>query len=201
MFARSDNPLRDYSKTDIKLLSPEELTAQNHRMVTVVYPELAVKADNARLKMAAAADNKRHMVADILPGSKVMLRDESSASKVGHTGAPWQGPFIVIGISSQGAYSLLSSSNQLLRRKVPRDKLRLVAGPVEDLVDNEDGDVFTAERIQEHKGSGADRRYKIRWRGYDESQDTWEPESNLLDKTLLDEYKATLPPDPPNDIG
>lgn len=32
-------------------------------------------------------------------------------------------------------------------------------------------------------------KYKVRWKGYDPSEDTWEPEENLLTcKSLVEEY-------------
>ena len=41
-------------------------------------------------------------------------------------------------------------------------------------------ETFEPERIVAERGSGRTIEYKLRWRGYDASADTWEPEEHLL---------------------
>ena len=49
--------------------------------------------------------------------------------------------------------------------------------------------VYTAERIvEERMGDGGAAQYLVRWEGYDESHDTWEPAENLLDPALLEDW-------------
>ena len=49
--------------------------------------------------------------------------------------------------------------------------------------------IYTVEYIVDHNGQrGRSCRYLIKWLGYPSAQNTWEPESNVLDTLVLDEY-------------
>src|SRR5258705_13640050 len=48
---------------------------------------------------------------------------------------------------------------------------------------------YEVELIRAHKGNGARRRYLIKWRNYDSSNNTWEPEDNAGE--ILQNYKKT----------
>lgn len=51
-----------------------------------------------------------------------------------------------------------------------------------------DDDVYQAERIIDHKVQRGKRFFLIKWHGWDVSNNTWEPERNILDKLLIDNY-------------
>ena len=50
----------------------------------------------------------------------------------------------------------------------------------------------TAERIRAERVSPADgtRQLLVRWEGYTETDDTWEPEANILDARLIENFEA-----------
>ena len=50
--------------------------------------------------------------------------------------------------------------------------------------------VFTVDRILDHRdGSGKIlKEFLIRWEGYGPEHDSWEPEANLLDPQLVQDY-------------
>jgi hypothetical protein len=56
----------------------------------------------------------------------------------------------------------------------------------------DDADIeYEVETILGHRkkhSKGANLEYNIRWKGFDASYDTWEPEENLDCKAMLDEY-------------
>lgn len=56
-----------------------------------------------------------------------------------------------------------------------------------DREDNEPS-VYEVEKIIAHKMKGQKRYFRIRWRGYEENDDTWEPEENLTCPSILKEY-------------
>lgn len=51
---------------------------------------------------------------------------------------------------------------------------------------------YEVEKILEHTGSGKSTKYLVKWKGYEEGDNTWEPKSNLAHATdLLKQYEAT----------
>jgi Chromo (CHRromatin Organisation MOdifier) domain len=54
-------------------------------------------------------------------------------------------------------------------------------------------DEFYVESIVEHKGKGDNPKrwtYRVRWLGYEESDETWLPYSWVENLAVLDEYAA-----------
>lgn len=48
--------------------------------------------------------------------------------------------------------------------------------------------VYQAERILDHKKIKGKRHFLIKWSGWDSTNNTWEPEKNILDKRLIEHY-------------
>ena len=60
--------------------------------------------------------------------------------------------------------------------------------PPPDIINGEEQ--WEVETILDHKGVGSRRRYYLKWKGFSDKENTWEPESCLADsKTLLRQYK------------
>lgn len=51
---------------------------------------------------------------------------------------------------------------------------------------------YEVEKIIAHKNTKAGRKYKIRWKGYDSDDDTWEKATNLNCPEILCEYLDTI---------
>jgi hypothetical protein len=60
--------------------------------------------------------------------------------------------------------------------------------PPLDLIKGEEQYEVKAIRSHQHHGKGKWLQYLIKWKGYSESEDTWEPEENLQALTLIKEY-------------
>jgi transposase InsO family protein len=183
MFARPANPLQDYSATTEQLLSANELAEQSQLMVNLVYPEAAKLADSKRVSMKTREDKKRHRTKPIPVGSMVMIVDEKRSSK---SEPYWVGPYKVLSVNKGGAYSLLTDMGDLLKRRLPSDKIKPISALAE-----EPGTVHYVDQLLDHKGPDGDRRYLVSWYGFDASHNTWEPEGNIHDATLINKYWKT----------
>ena len=53
-------------------------------------------------------------------------------------------------------------------------------------------DEWIVEKILQHEKRGKKMFYLIRWKGFDRSEDTWEPEANLKGTQALQDYKKSL---------
>jgi len=57
-----------------------------------------------------------------------------------------------------------------------------------------DNNEFVLESILDHgEDEGGNMLWKIRWSGYDETEDTWEPFDNLKDVELFHKYCLSIP--------
>ena len=60
--------------------------------------------------------------------------------------------------------------------------------PLPDLIDGENK--YKVEAILAHRKRGRQMQYLVKWKGYDPSNNTWEPETNLSNADeILSEYK------------
>jgi hypothetical protein len=60
----------------------------------------------------------------------------------------------------------------------------------------QDHDEYVVEAILDHKGNPKHKSslfFKLKWKGYDDSESTWEPWSNVSQLALLDSYLASHP--------
>ncbi|GAA5918690.1 hypothetical protein JCM5296_000410 [Sporobolomyces johnsonii] len=56
-------------------------------------------------------------------------------------------------------------------------------------IDVEGQDEFEIEAIVDEKGRGRTKRYLVKWRGYPESENSWEPQANVEDTAALDAWE------------
>ena len=87
-----------------------------------------------------------------------------------------------------GTYVLQNPDMSLYHREPPRDHLKVIDAKADINFD----DVFYIEKILDHQGTPANRRYLIKWLNYPSSENTWEPRENLIgSETLLQDYWKT----------
>ena len=59
----------------------------------------------------------------------------------------------------------------------------------DDQVVMDNQSIFAAERILKKRKRNGKMQYKVKWLGYPEDQSTWEPEENILDKSLIEHFE------------
>ena len=80
-------------------------------------------------------------------------------------------PYSIVKRCTGGAYELLDATGHLYPRKVPSHELRVVTLPSASDISHE-----VEEIIDERKVAGL-QEYLVRWKGSDQTYDTWEPVS------------------------
>ena len=60
---------------------------------------------------------------------------------------------------------------------------------------------FIVERLLSQRQGANGREYLVRWEGYNSSWDTWEPEDNIFDDELIQEFHGSLGQAPPGKVA
>ena len=145
----------------------------------------------AQHRMKQQVDRSRRSV-DYAVGDEVVLATRNLRTYAPHLPVKlkrrWVGPFRITKKISPVAYELdlppgwhIHSSfhvSKLKKYHRSDEFLREVEPPPPELVEGELE--YEVEAIARHRGTGAQRRYLVIWKGYPLSEATWEPESNLL---------------------
>ena len=62
--------------------------------------------------------------------------------------------------------------------------------PMLDTTDVSQDPIFQAEKILRERNRKGKKEYKIKWHNYPISESTWEPEENIIDKKLIENFKS-----------
>ena len=78
------------------------------------------------------------------------------------------------------------------RVKTPDEEQQEVAAP-EPKTRRTASQIYEVERIVAHKIEKGTLRYLVKWVGYDDKENTWEPEQNLRCPRIVREYMLNIP--------
>ena len=112
----------------------------------------------------------------------------------------WVGPFKVVQQINPVAFKLalpaaLSRLHPVFHASLL--KAYLASGSVQpppplELADGADSDVYKVESLLDKRKRGRRVEYLVKWEGYGNEHNTWEPESNIRDSDLIAGYKASV---------
>jgi hypothetical protein len=126
-------------------------------------------------------NNRENVTEEEIPvGKSVYMKTEGIHDKLY---PKYKGPFKVTERTAYGNYKLKDQMGNVLSESFPRHKLK----EVEEEDDQEEVH-YEIEKIVNHKKQGKGFRYFVKWKGYPESENTWEPPENFDDKTILTKY-------------
>lgn len=81
---------------------------------------------------------------------------------------------------NQSLSTRIQQSNSHLSAPVARNSPPAIATPSKGMKTNIEQHCYVVEKILDKRGSGDNAYFLIKWAGYDESESTWEPRSNLI---------------------
>jgi hypothetical protein len=175
--------------------------------LAVAHAEAKLALDKTAEHMKRFADRKRRPTPELKVGDKVYLdmrniKTERPSKKLD---ARRTGPFTILEKVSPVAYrvelpldwtihpvfhvSLLRQAHidETLHPDPVNDSLR----PPPDIID--DQEEYEVEQVLDHRRKGAKREYLIKWRGYPESESTWESKASLKHaQNVVKAYKRTI---------
>jgi hypothetical protein len=183
MFGRLLNAMKDYTGSDVQLISLDDWKTHQEKIASLIYPAISDRVRVNKNKMVLSMNkHRRTLLQNAYPnGAVVMLKDQLRSNKFE---PKYVGPFTVVRRTRNGNYSLRDATGDLLDRHVPSDQLKLISKKARpsDTADN----VYEVKEILDHKGEPGSYQYLVSWKGY--SDRTWEPQASFLDDAVVKTY-------------
>ena len=177
-FGRKYNALTDWSEAMTSTASKDELEKRMEFLTNLVYPELAQHVEDVQHHRKTMFD-ANHTMLDLPKGALVMVRNDVRGAK---SSAAFEGPFTVERRTRGGSYILRDGDGQELHRRYAPSQIKLIGGA------NEGDKAYIVESIHDDKRIGSERWYLTKWKGYDESENTWTRERDFLDLEIIRRY-------------
>jgi transposase InsO family protein len=156
-----------------------EVEARANEMAQHLFPLVTARSKTTANAVKDKFD-KEHKLVDLPVDSFVMLRDEQRRNK---SEPPNIGPFKIVNKTTGGAYVLQDLVGALLPRNYqPSALISLSTDP------RFEQNSFEVESILDHQDTVAGYKYLVRWKGYSQDHDTWEPEDNFDDLSVIHAY-------------
>lgn len=199
MFGRSPNEWKDYTKNppvDIPYDYQDQLSKwkeHQDKMISVLLPAISQKILTSKNQMVSRLNKTRKAIMPkTLPmGTEVYLVDPVKANK-------WQpkylGPYTVVRRAHHGGYVLRDSTGDILDRHVTIDQLKVLSSKKKHSADDKDAEVeYVVEAVRDHRGDNpSNYEFLVKWVGYPEADNSWEPISNFRDKEVITKYFKSL---------
>jgi transposase InsO family protein len=189
MFARRPNENKDY-RSVLNKTSASDSTKQLENRINE-FNETVLPAIRERIKYSqtAAQDkfNRSHRILTEIPtGSQVTLKNVNRTAK---SDPLYVGNYTVKRKTQGGSYVLVDATGALLPRDVPPSHIKAISQETPS-TKTDQPESFEVEAVLHHKGTPGNYLYRVRWKGYNEEDDTWEPASHFHDYTPIRKYWA-----------
>ncbi|KAK4519471.1 uncharacterized protein ATC70_009707 [Mucor velutinosus] len=192
MFHRLPNEFKDY-RGDKPVLHEKEIDVKAFKEKLDLIDKIIVPAIRDQIMKTQDKDSKyfrkRHRILEnpYPVGSTVMIKNIENKNR--KTDPNYEGPFYVHGHTRNGSYILTDRTNSFLARDVPTQQIKLIS--TSDTRDNP-SNAYVVEAIINHKGSAPNYKYLVKWKGYSEDWNSWEPPSMFDSPDVVKQYWARV---------
>jgi hypothetical protein len=172
------------------VMTYEQLIERINVMSEVVFPAIMDKTNAYVDNMKEKFDKyKNIIVSDFVKGTPVMVRIPTLK---GSLTPSYMGPYTVVRKTKGGSYVLTDETGMLMDRDYTPSELKAISQS--NILDEEDdGKVYEIEGILDHRGTGSNVEYKIRWKGYSQDEDSWlKPEMITHENTIQQYWRRKL---------
>jgi hypothetical protein len=181
-YARQFAGFQDFRHDDMTKDQHDFLLKRLDTMTKLVFPTL----EGRKSKHASRTQqsfNAKHKLEDFPEGAYVMTIDSTRSSKLDPV---YEGPFRVLRRTKGGSYELIDTDGALIKRRFPPSQLKLIRDPSPKPTH----DVYVVEDIIDDRLNAEDKReYLVKWKGFSDRDNTWEPRENFIDLDVIKRYE------------
>ena len=194
MFGRSMNELKDFTQTKVsdQKVSMDDWKKHQEEVLSLIYPQIELRTKKVQKAYREKLEKIRRniFIRDLPPGTQVMILDEKYLK-----GAPrpksepkYIGKYTIVRREVNGPYVVKDMTGDILSRKIPIDQMKVLFRPGLIPAMKDDEDIYIVDKILNHRGQGQNIEYEIKWKGFDNDENTWEPAEYLQDQSMIDKY-------------
>jgi transposase InsO family protein len=179
MFGRMLNSFSPQEDCEFSEPAPADLQERLDLMQKIVFPALQERA--AAINAARNARfNNAHSIVTFPVGGIVMAKNPVFSSKLD---LRYLGPYRITAITKGGSYILADATGETLKRKFSPNLLKAttLAEPTNS---------HYVEKIVDSKTVKGKELYRVRWFGYTEKHDSWEPLESFGDPSIVHNFKT-----------
>lgn len=143
-------------------------------------PQAMKNIEKAQERQQKSRNNESRLNDSLRIGSQVFIKSLKMESKLQPL---YSGPFWVDSITKQGNYWLKTIEGKRLKNSYPVSRLKLT-----NISQNGSSNIFEVEKILDHKIMNGRISYFVKWKGYEDDENTWEPEEHFNQTECIEDY-------------
>ncbi len=205
MFGRRLNEMKDYTQEPHLPINMQEWKEHQEKVMSIIFPAIHDRITQRQAKMRQKMDAVRKKVIkdELMPGTIVQIKDPAYLLNPALRPSKepmYIGPYTVVRRTLYGPYILRDDTGEIYHRQVNIDQMKVVYSPkhipdqqpkdAED--DGAHGNTYEVDYIMDHREVNGQYEYHIKWKGYDKSDATWEPEEHINDPQPVERYFKLL---------
>ncbi|CEP12320.1 hypothetical protein [Parasitella parasitica] len=166
------------------VMSYEQLIERIDVMSDVVFPAIMDKTNAYVDNMKDKFDKYKNIVKDFEKGAPVMVRFPTLK---GSLTPSYMGPYTIVRKTKGGSYVLSDETGLLMDRDYTPSELKAISQ--DNILNEDDGNhIYEIEGILDHRGTGSNIEYKIRWKGYSQEEDSWLRPEMITHEHIIQQY-------------